>query len=309
MRVRIIVLLFLILFGVYSMVTFHKRDPLIPSFDLNVPAPLPKSARILNGPYALGTMPGVPSRIGLDLLRGSASGQLTESSLHFLTNRLPNPSLVTVVDLREESHGFVNGVPICWVLPDSTWTNEGKTVAMIEADEKERLQEILKNGFVILDPETNPLRLIVGQVQTERELVESLGMQYERIPITENHHPADEQVDRLVKLIQTLPEGRWLHGHCHGGRGRATLFAALFDILKNHEHFKVEEILMRQLLLGGTDLMNVPDDFRHDVALERIQFFRTFYTYVKETQGNLSFADWKASKNNVDVHEISRPQM
>lgn len=226
-------------------------------------------------------------------MQGSASGQFTETSLHLFANRFPNSSAITVIDLREESHGFVNGVPVSWELPNSTWTNFGKTVAQIEADEKERLQAILKEGVVVLDPKTQPLKLIVGDVKTEKELVEALGMHYVRIPITENHPPTDEQIDRLVQLIQNLPEGHWLYGHCHGGRGRATLFAAVYDILKNHQHFTLDEILMRQLLLGGTDLMNIPDDFRHEVAKQRIQFFRQFYLYAKETKGAISFAKWK----------------
>ncbi|MCE5316113.1 MAG: hypothetical protein LLG04_01950, partial [Parachlamydia sp.] len=72
------------------MIMTQKKATLFPSFDLNVPAPLPKSSRILNGPYETGLI-GIPSRDGLDLLRGAASGQFTETSLLFMANRFSDP--------------------------------------------------------------------------------------------------------------------------------------------------------------------------------------------------------------------------
>lgn len=271
----------ILLLGIGFYILTLSSEKLYPSFDLNAPGPLPKSARVLSAYYETG-IPGVPSRKGLEKLHASASGQITLTSLTLMEGKLPNPKAITVVDLREESHGFVNGLPISWKLPNTTWTNNGKTVTQIEADEKARLEAIAEEGTVLLDPGIQPLKIVVGHIQTERELVESLGMHYVRIPITENHPPALEQVDRLVELFRNLPEDEWLHGHCHGGRGRATLFAAMYDILENSHLFTLEEIVMRQLLLGGTDLMNVPDDFRHEVAQVRIQFLRNFYAYSKE---------------------------
>lgn len=295
MKTKILFLLILLMIGGCAIFMTQQKATLFPSFDLNVPAPLPKSARILNGPYDTGLV-GVPSREGLDLLRGAASGQFTEMSLLFMANRFSDPSSITVIDLREETHGFVNGMPISWKLPHTTWTNRGKTVEEIEADEVQFLQDVLKQGFVVLDPLTNPLKIEVGHVQTERQLVESHGMHYLRIPITENHPPTDEQVERMVKLIAELPEKGWVYGHCHGGRGRATLFSAMYDILKNSDKFTLEEILMRQLLLGGTDLMRLQplSDVRYHAAIERMDFFKRFYAYVKaDGPGNFPFSQWK----------------
>lgn len=272
-----------------------KKTKLFPAFDLALPAPLPKSARFLHEPYQTG-LPGVPSRKGLDLLRVAASGQFTEYTLLFMKNRLPDDATITVVDLREESHGFVNGLPISWELPNTTWTNRGKTLEEIEQDETERLQDLLKQGAVVLDPDTSPLKIEIGHVQTEKELVEAAGMRYVRLPITENHPPTDAQVDQLVQLMLNLPKNEWLYAHCHGGRGRATLFTAMYDILINYDSFTLNEILMRQMLLGGTDLtrLHTDKDFRHHVVRERLEFFHTFYAYSKaKAPGKISFAQWK----------------
>lgn len=297
---KIILVTVFLLIGILAVVMTDKKTKLFPAFDLTLPSPLPKSARFLHQPFET-TLAGIPHRKGLDLLRVAASGQFTEYSLLFMKNRLPDQMTVVVVDLREESHGFVNGLPISWELPHTTWTNRGKTLDEVEKDESERLHDLFKQGFVILDPDTSPLKIEIGHVQTEKELVEAMGMRYVRIPITENHSPTDAQVDQLVNLMLNLPSNEWLYAHCHGGRGRATMFTAMYDILMNHDHFTLEEILMRQMLLGGTDLtrLHTEADFRHQVVKERLDFFHTFYEYAKaKGPGRISFAKWRFKQNS-----------
>ena len=243
------------------------NEKLFPSFDLKVPTPLPKSSRLLNG-------------FGL---RAAVGGQPTETSLLLLLNKLPSQH-VTVIDLREESHGFVNGLPIAWELPHTTWTNQGQTVEQIQQDERERLQQLKNQEFVLLNPLTHPLKIAIGHVQTEKELVESMGLRYVRIPITENHSPTAELVDCLVSILLQLPEEEWLFAHCHGGRGRATLFAVIYDILMNHDSFSLEEILQRQMADGGSDFKRTHSLFnpRHAPAMKRLQFFQQFYAYCQD---------------------------
>ena len=45
---------------------------------------------------------------------------------------------VTVFDLRQEDHGFINGEPVSWYATNN-WANVGKTQSEIVAEETARL--------------------------------------------------------------------------------------------------------------------------------------------------------------------------
>lgn len=277
---------------------YYPQNALLPSLDLPLPTPLPKFFRFLTKEFPPSPHP-LPSREGLDQLNISASGQFTMTNFYLMLQKLPKNKKIIIVDLREESHGFINGIPISWKLPDSTWTNMGKNLLEIHLDEMQRLQELLARKSVVLDPHLAPLELNVSEIFNEKDLVESFGARYRRIPITENHKPSDIQVDNIVKFMLGLPEKVWLHVHCHGGRGRTTTFLIMYDILLNGKNVSLEDILERQILIGGSDMMKeIPeDDPKYEPIAERLEFVKHFYEYCTTVDiSQTTFSQWKKNK-------------
>src|SRR5207249_10075189 len=76
---------------------------------------------------------------GLAELRASGSGEFTADGLKLLLTRTRGPT--TVFDVRQETHLFVNGLPISWFATND-WANVGRSHAAIEADEAARVQSL-----------------------------------------------------------------------------------------------------------------------------------------------------------------------
>ena len=165
----------------------------------------------------------------------------------------------------------------------------------VDQDELLRLRNLVKQGHVLLDPIGEALKLDVSYTSTEKKLVESIGLIYDRIPVTENHHPRNPEIDYFVKLIMNLTDRDWLHLHCHGGRGRTTLFLNMYDMLLNAPNVSFEDILARQNLLGGTYFYRLrePHDRRNGPVMERVKFLKDFYEYCCTCDPKImSWSEW-----------------
>ncbi len=277
-------------------VNSQESKGLYPSIDLPIPTPLPKHFRMPS--EALSQVQGrMPTLVGLDKMKVSASAQMTECSLIPMLYKLPNKKVI-VVDLREESHGYVNGIPFSWKMPETTWTNINKTLVEIEQDEQQLLKKTLGQKTILLDPESSPLRLNVSSVYTEKDLMAKHGLGYVRIPVTENHKPSDQAVEQIMQLIRTLPQDSWLHVHCHGGRGRTTTFLVMYDIMLNCRQVSLDDILLRHQQLGGSDLLKKLDltNPRHIPLHYRLIFLKQFYDYCKNNDvSKVSWTSWSKS--------------
>src|SRR5207302_10446114 len=146
----------------------------------------------------------IPAETGLADLHASGNGEFTADGLKLLLTRTRGP--VTVFDLRQETHVFVNGLPISWFATND-WANVGRTHAAIEADEAARLQslkpgseitvtggDIKKSGTL----STAPAHLVVRDAKTERDLVEANNAAYVRLTVTDHARPLDEEVDGFI---------------------------------------------------------------------------------------------------------------
>lgn len=240
-------------------------------------------------------------------LRVSGSGQFSEKGLQAILKRLGNPKELTVVDLRQESHGFLNGIAVSWFIPRDL-ANFGKSLAEIEKDEVSRLQEALKTKEVVLthvlkrneenvDIQTQEIPITVVSALTERELTEKFKLGYLRIPVTDHLAPEEVQVDKFVEFAKALPKDRWVHFHCQAGDGRTTSFLAMFDSFKNSKQVSFEAILARQWHLGGILLTDFPkkNNWKFPSAVARVEFLKQFYTYCQENKDDfkISFSEWK----------------
>ena len=275
---------------------------------------------------------GTPtSKVGLDTLNASGSAQFCKLQIQGLKDWLVRnglPSSVIIVDLRQESHGFfvlsqpVQGESTIAVgyFAERDWMSIGKNLVSINADEEGRFHLAMKtpNNLPVLEikKETEeggvctatswPVDVVSWT--TEQGLAQELDYGYQRFPATDHVRPQDTEVDQFIAFEVGLQNKSnvWLHFHCRGGDGRTTTFLAMHDMIHNARTVSLEDILNRQLWLGGVDL-NMPSNtgkgttsFKYPFAVERAQFMQNFYKYVGDAKpGNfaVSWSTWLVQNN------------
>lgn len=234
-----------------------------------------------------------PSTIGLEVLQASGSGQFSEKGLQATLKKLKHPSTISIVDLRQESHGFINGIAVSWFVPKN-WGNIGKTLTQIDQQEHNLLQAILKDktasiSIVLqMSPEDYILKkdvqnVTLDNIATEKELANSTRIGYIRIPVTDHLRPSNVDVDQFIEFVRKLPKGTWLHFHCSDGGGRTTTLMAMYDMMHNAKKVGLDDILNRQWLLGGIQLESLPNigDWKYDLEADRAVFLKRFYEYCQ----------------------------
>jgi hypothetical protein len=237
----------------------------------------------------------IPAETGLADLHASGSGEFAADGLKLLLGRTRGP--VTVFDLRQETHIFVNGLPISWFATND-WANVGRTQSEIEADEAARVQSLkpgseiaVRPGEAIKKADTasgTPQAVILERASTERELVEANRAAYVRLTVTDHARPLDDEVDRFIRAIRALPENGWAHFHCEAGRGRTSTLLVLYDMLRYATRVSLEDIARRQQLLGyDYDVLRPADsgDWKAPYTDDRIAFIRAFYEYARANPG------------------------
>ena len=243
---------------------------------------------------------------GIEDLHASASAQFSESELKKLQSELPGKH-IWLVDLRGESHGFVNGLAVSWY-GYRNLDNQGLSLDDITKVESQQLQlpqsveisHILKKiGGEI--KELKPEQVTIQRIENEQALASRLGMQYVRIPVVDRHPPTPESVDRFVDLVRSLNKEDWLHLHCRAGKGRTTTFMVLYDILLNGKEVGVEDIIKRHAVFGPKDLRKLPNKpdnvWKLEPAKQRLAFIRDFYRYRNsDSFDNQSWQQWQQSK-------------
>lgn len=245
-----------------------------------------------------------PTRQGLDKLHASAGGQPSLAALTTLYQTIHErepDAKIFLVDLRQESHGYANALPVSWYIKNNA-ANAGKNASEVEADEVERLNN-LRGVETTFEPLGNadkqafkPITIIPRFIQTERDASEKLGFEYVRFAAADMQFPAPEVVDDFIIFIARLPDNAWLHFHCQAGHGRTTTFLAMYDIMKNPD-VSLEEICKRQYLLGGSNLLLEPegDDWYSTTARDRAKKIRLFYEFVQGTRAEqigLQWSEW-----------------
>lgn len=245
-------------------------------------------------------------RKGLEGLRLSGSGQFSVGSLEVLVDRLGHPNNLYVLDLRAEEHGFLNGAAVSWCGARNQ-SNRGKSASVVLAKEQERLKQLqeytevevhrvrAKNNEQNQLPSVEPEKWKKSSVESEQQLLARHGISYFRLAVTDHQRPSDEVVDQWLSWVKQLPKDRWVHVHCAGGAGRTTTFLVLFDCLFNAKELSFEQILQRQMALGGGELY--PDhkaSWKRADAEARMQFLKAFHRYAKEVgpQGEKTWSAW-----------------
>jgi hypothetical protein len=242
---------------------------------------------------------------GLNHLRVSGSGQFSEKNFTEMMRYLPiSPQQLIVLDLRQESHGFINGKPISWTDGNYNYGNLHRTRSEVEADEYQRLRLAAQSKRIVVNPVDEPKKLTVQTVNTERAFVEGVGSTYIRLPVTDHNRPTHEVIDQFVELVKTLPADQWLHFHCRAGKGRTTTFLTLFDIMKNAQQVSLNDILARQQFIGGSDLneFQKKEGERKRAAEARIEFVQQFYLYCQQVPNfEVSWSNWIEQQHSTLV--------
>ena len=231
----------------------------------------------------------LPSREGLEALNISGSAQFSKDALQEIYRQVGAPPNFFVIDLRQESHGFLNGSAISWY-GEKDWANKGKSPAEILQDEKSRLAGLKIGSEVeVLEVEKKSDAGVIVSGRTLKMLVQNTAQEaqitdhYKRFFITDHIRPSDADVIQFIEFVRSLPETRWLHFHCAAGDGRTTTFMAMYDMMRNAKNVSLETIIERQYLIGGIDLFEIPTEqnWRRRLKIERKEFLERFYEYAK----------------------------
>jgi len=186
---------------------------------------------------------------GLDPpLRASGSHQLDAAAFAGAVDRIagdsPELRRVVVVDLRQESHVFVDGRAMSWCA-DKDWSNVGQSAAWIARDERcqvekletapdQLLYAIQKDGDGRVQVR-GASTLHVTRAETEETVLAGfrsrLTVSYLRLPVTDHCAPEDDVVRVFLEKLGNVDVETWVHFHCHGGDGRTTTFLTMYDML------------------------------------------------------------------------------
>lgn len=241
----------------------------------------------------------IPANFRVTSMNSSGSSQFSEAGLQKMLKIIGKPKTY-IVDLRAESHGFLNGEPIS-LYRLKNWLNKGKSCEEILAEEKRWLEQLSRNFFLVLYKKkgAEPFFYWVREVASAEEIAHRNGAEYIRFPIDDACPPKDAIVEAFVSFVLNLDKEAWLHFHCSGGKGRSTLFLAMYDMMRNARVDSFETIIARQNAIGGIHLVNKMSShtWKHEENARRTALIRNFYTYCRENPDfSLSWTEWLKQK-------------
>jgi len=215
---------------------------------------------------------------------------------------------LTVLDLREEPHAVINGLPVTFRGP-LDWAHPGLGKAEQSAREQALFKDLEQKDAVTLvdaayvkgtkaDPQTTKLKGL--HIQTEEQIVNSAGATYRRVPVTDHNRPSPEATDQLVDVMRhCLQANEAIVVHCLGGRGRTTTAMTMMDMLKNAQHYSAQTIIDRMAKLGYDYNMTDVDRGagpKRPLLKDRLEFLHAFHDYAANNPGGLplNWRQWRA---------------
>lgn len=226
---------------------------------------------------------------GLNKLNISGSHQFSVYNLPLLIDNIGTSLPITIVDLRQESHGFVNGLPISFANAQNN-ANMGLSREQVIEKENSDLASIKLNLPMSFYNYPNTT-ITPKEVENEQTLTKTNSLSYIRIPVTDNNLPTDDAVDYFIESIKKQPKNTWFHFHCKHGVGRTTAFMIMYDMMKNYKEVSAEDIIKRQLILGNLN----DTDIKPFYDKNSLGFLQNFYKYCIENGDNfnITWSEWK----------------
>ena len=249
----------------------------------------------------------VPSTAGMDALHISGSEQYSEEQFRELAGQLrkmAGDDPVYIIDLRQESHGFLNGIPVSWYGNDNE-QNIGMDLAEVEADEQKRFGSLPGTTITAYSADSKKARSMEIPVETwmtEKELAESEGFGYLRLPATDHEWADPELIDKFIAFVKTLNTDHvWLHFHCQAGMGRTGTFMCIYDMMKN-PGVPLEDIVLRQAMTGSSYLLypGIPGEKKQEKYRKKSDNIRLVYEYIQENRDSnyeVTWSEWLSAYN------------
>ncbi len=200
---------------------------------------------------------------------------------------------VLVLDLRQESHGYLNGRAITLV-SEYDWINRGKTNAQSLADQEnwlsslktqKKISGILSSQQFAAKEFSSGKSVLVKKIKNEADIVSKLGFEYHRLYVTDHSAPSDSEVDAFLTIIKNAPKDTWFHIHCRGGKGRTTSFFVIYDMLKNADKVSFEEIIARHASIPpyyNLFEVNRAEPYLTPYYEQRVLFLAHFYQFAQQ---------------------------
>lgn len=249
-----------------------------------------------------------PDLTGLRELNASVSGRLSASKIK--KNFANLPEKLTVIDARAEQDIYLNGISAGWLgvkfedgkLIDRVFTPpfNKKTFYRIKCC----WRRLLNFGTIYLPD--------LSHFQTEEDFLKSLGYGYYAFEGARHKVHDDETIDRFVKFLDHLPKDTWLHFHCAAGRGRSTTFVIMYDIYRNGKRVALEDIILRQHLIGGENVLDVAmrpkGTWSKEDLLDRKELVENFYAYITDPRGHgyQKWSQWLVEQNKKGMRHADQ---
>lgn len=224
---------------------------------------------------------------GLDKLNISGSAQFSDSGLSLIKEAIDNNFSIIDIDLRQESHGFINGIAISFENEKNN-ANMGLNLSEVLSTENKLLSAI-KIGNPITFYNTKET-IVPKSIQNELQVANSKEIGYIRIPVTDGGIPNDDMVNYFINFVKNQPKDSWLHFHCKEGVGRTTTFMIMYDIMKNYKDVSLNDIIKRQLSLSGMSEKSEKDFYKG----KHFEFLKEFYNSFTNK------SDSSTSNNTLD---------
>lgn len=223
-------------------------------------------------------------------LKIAGGNQPTPETLKDLRQELGLPigTPLWIIDLRQESHGFLNGTAVSWHTERNA-ANRGLGASEVETREIHQLATAMQTAVIAMPMGradqlaiAAPFAGTISNWETERHLARSLGCGYERFAATDMSWPEPQAIDDFVAFYRSLPrEHGWLFFHCQAGQGRTTTFMTLYELLEQPGH-SAAEAAAHQKSLGGADL----------VQAGYLPWLEKFHTYVRDNRDQDFMTSW-----------------
>lgn len=223
-------------------------------------------------------------------LKIAGGNQPTPETLKNLRQELGLPigTPLWIIDLRQESHGFLNGTTVSWHTERNA-ANRGLGASEVETRESHQLAATMQTAVIAMPMGkadqlaiAAPFAGTISSWETERHFARSLGYGYERFAATDMSWPEPQAIDDFVAFYRSLPrEHGWLFFHCQAGQGRTTTFMTLYELLEQPGH-SAAEAAAHQKALGGADL----------VQAGYLPWLNKFHTYVRDNRDQDFMTSW-----------------
>lgn len=249
-----------------------------------------------------------PSIKGLRELKVSASSDFSASELDAVVAeiRKVHSGPITVVDLRNETHGLLNGSHVS-LYGKQNWDNIGLSREQIVAAEKEIIHGTVGRQVEVgsTTPNSRTTTLDVTTAETEGEACAKRGIGYFRLTVLDHCFADPRSIDDFIAFVQTLPKDTWLHFHCQAGMGRTNMFLVFYDFLCNPD-VPAKDVIYRHFNMGGNFMLyngekENEEEYKIPLAKEKAEMIPLVHEYIVENQPKgfkVSWTQWKARQRS-----------